>query len=111
MVSWSDLQSAWNPVTRKISLFSLAKRDLDLARADQVPVARVQLQLERVLAWRQRQAQEIDLPGKREPAAGVGALRRDGGDVDQQPQERRAAGGIGAGGARPRGPRVPCRHP
>src|SRR5215472_3791246 len=91
MASWSDLQSAWNPVTRNVFLFSLAERDLDLARIDEVPVARVQLQLEGVVARRQRQAREIDLAGKREPAAGIGALGDDARDVDEQAEQRRAA--------------------
>src|SRR5262245_59024325 len=99
MASWSDLQSAWNPVTRKIFLFSLAERDLDLVRADQLPVARVQLQLERVLARRQRQAQEVEFSREREPAAGVGTLGRDRGDVDQEPEQRRAARVVGVGRA------------
>src|SRR5215475_9365224 len=105
MVSWSDLQSAWNPVTRKIFLFSLAERDFDLARVDQVPIARMQLELEGVLARRQRQAQEVDFSWKREPAAGVGALGDDPRDVHQQAEQRRAAGVVGVGGARHRGDR------
>src|SRR5215471_21858309 len=105
MVSWSDLQSAWNPVTRKVFLFSLAQRDLDLVRIEHVPVARVELELERVIAGRQREPREVDLAGKREPAARVGALGGDGGDVDQQTEQRGAAGVVRVG-ARHRGDRV-----
>src|SRR5882672_3156573 len=91
MVSWFDLEIGWNPVTRKIFFLSPAERNLDLPGIEHALVAAVELDLDGVVARRQREPREVDLAGQGEPAAGVGALGDHAGDVDQQPDERGAA--------------------
>src|SRR5882672_8009137 len=114
MVSWSDLEIGWNPVTRHVLFLSLADRDLDLARIEHALVATAELDLQLVFARRKRQPREMDLAGQGKPAAGVGALGENAGDVHRQPEQGRggvrAAVAAAASAARRGGERVLGRH-
>src|SRR5882672_12158328 len=106
MVSWFDLEIGWNPVTREIFFLSPAERNLDLPGIEHALVAAVELNLDRVVARRQRKACEVNLARQGEPAPRVGALGDHAGDVDQQPDERGAAAVVRAGRAGGGGERV-----